>query len=268
MMISNMGKCWGVIGCGWLGMPFAKQLVQNGNEVIGSTTSPEKMNELKSVGISPVLLSTNDTNIEQNAFSTCQYILLNIPPSSLQEKYADEMLRLTTLFNSNTKIIFISSTSVYANHNQLATENDKLDGKGRNTPYIIEAENKLQKALKNRLTIIRMAGLVGGDRHPAKFMSGKEYDNGKDKINLIHLDDCIGLINQIAHHNFFGETLNGCSTKHPSKMEYYTWAAKRLGVTPPVFQNNEGSWKEVSNKKSIVTLNYNYTYSSPYEFPI
>lgn len=263
-----MENCWGVIGCGWLGLPFAKHLIQNGNKVIGSTTSHEKMEVLRNAGIAPVLLSASKSDEQKNVFSPCNYILLNIPPSSLKENYADVMLHLSHQFPSEAKVIFISSTSVYADKNQIATETDELDGDGRNAPYIIEAEKALQQSLKDRLTIIRMAGLVGGDRHPGKFMSGKTYNNGRDKINLIHLEDCIGLTDKVAQQNFFGETLNGCSTEHPSKMEYYAWAAKQIGIDSPIFQNNEGKWKEVSNKKTKTSLSYNYKYNSPYEFPL
>lgn len=263
-----MENYWGVIGCGWLGLPFAKHLIENGNQVIGTTTSKKKIEVLRNAGISPVLFSAGSNERIEDIFNSCSFILLNIPPSSLKEKYADAMLRISDKINSETKVIFISSTSVYADKNQIATEADKLeDGEGRNAPYVIEAEKALQIKLKNRLTIIRMAGLVGGERHPAKFMSGKHYDNGQNKINLIHLDDCIGLIKKVILEDYFGEIINGCTTEHPSKIEYYTWAAKKKGIEPPFFENNKGKFKEVSNKKSKISLNYGYKYQTPYEFP-
>jgi nucleoside-diphosphate-sugar epimerase len=268
MKLSNMENCWGVIGCGWLGMPFAKHLIHKGNKVIGSTSSTEKMEVLRKEGISPLLLSANDSVQQHDVLSSCNYILLNIPPSTLKENYADTMLQICNQFNSESKVIFISSTSVYADTNQTASETDKLDGEGRNASYIIETEKVLQQLLKERLTIIRMAGLVGEGRHPTKFMSGKKYDHGKNKVNLIHLDDCIGLIDKVAQENYFGEIINGCSTEHPTKMEYYTWAAEQMGIAPPVFNEDEGTWKKISNNKSKSSLNYKYKYATPYEFPL
>lgn len=263
-----MENCWGVIGCGWLGLPFAKHSIENGNKVIGTTTSKEKMEVLRNAGISPVLFTADGDERIGDIFNSCNFILLNIPPSSLREIYSEKLLSLAKQFHPESKVIFISSTSVYADKNQEAKETDELDGEGRNAPYIIEAERALKQHLKERLTIIRMAGLVGGERHPAKFMSGKAYDNGKDKINLIHLEDCIGLINEVTEKKYYGETLNGCSTEHPTKIDYYTWAAKKMKITPPIFQEKEGSWKEVSNKKSKNSLKYHYKYNSPFDFPI
>lgn len=268
MKLSNIENCWGVIGCGWLGLPFAKHLILKGNKVIGSTTSAEKMEVLRKEGVSPLLLSANNNVQQHEVLSSCNYILLNIPPSTLKENYASAMLNICTQLSPKSKVIFISSTSVYADKNQTASEIDALDGNGRNAAYIIEAENKLKKALKERLTIIRMAGLVGGERHPAKFMSGKKYEHGKNKVNLIHLDDCIGLIDKVAKENYFGEIINGCSSEHPTKMDYYTWAADQIKITPPTFNQEEGKWKKISNKKSTSSLNYNYKYESPYEFPL
>ena len=263
-----MTKRWGVIGCGWLGLAFAKHLIKNGFEVIGSTTSPDKTEKLRNSGISPVLLSLTEGPIPEHEFEKCDYILLNVPPSTLKEEYADQLTNLTAQFNSVSKIIFISSTSVYADKNQIATEEDVLDGEGRNATYIIQAEKSLINKLKERLTIIRMAGLVGGERHPVKFMSGKHYENGKNKVNLIHLDDCIGIIDKVIQENFFGKIINGCTQEHPTKKEYYSWAAEQLNIPAPTFAENEGKWKEVSNKKSTHSLKYNYKYSSPFDFPI
>ncbi|MEO0901041.1 MAG: NAD(P)-binding domain-containing protein, partial [Bacteroidota bacterium] len=48
-----MNKSIGVLGCGWLGFPLAQKLVEQGYEVHGSTTSPEKLNLLQSKGIEP-----------------------------------------------------------------------------------------------------------------------------------------------------------------------------------------------------------------------
>lgn len=263
-----MTERWGIIGCGWLGLPYAKYLTGNGIEVVGTTTSPEKLKKLDELGIVPILLSLKENQVIGAELATCNYILLNIPPSSLQDKYAERLSALAKQFNPKSKVIFISSTSVYSDKNQVAQENDELDGEGRNAPFIIEAERELDKVLEERLTIIRMAGLVGGDRHPAKFMSGKNYQEGMNRVNLIHLEDCIGIINKVKQENYFGEILNGCTTEHPNKMNYYKHAAEKLNIIPPSFQQNEGRWKKVSNKKSKTSLNYSYKYDSPYDFPL
>lgn len=46
-----------ILGCGWLGFPLAKKLIEIGFEVKGSTTTENKLAVLKSNKIAPYLLS-------------------------------------------------------------------------------------------------------------------------------------------------------------------------------------------------------------------
>ena len=45
-----------ILGCGWLGLPLGKFLVEKGHVVKGSTTSEDKISLLASVGIEPFLI--------------------------------------------------------------------------------------------------------------------------------------------------------------------------------------------------------------------
>jgi 3-hydroxyisobutyrate dehydrogenase-like beta-hydroxyacid dehydrogenase len=40
-----------ILGCGWLGLPLAKAIVENGFSVKGSTTSTDKLTALENAGI-------------------------------------------------------------------------------------------------------------------------------------------------------------------------------------------------------------------------
>jgi 3-hydroxyisobutyrate dehydrogenase-like beta-hydroxyacid dehydrogenase len=46
-----------ILGCGWLGLPLAKALLENGFAVKGSTTSQEKLSVLENSGIQPFLIA-------------------------------------------------------------------------------------------------------------------------------------------------------------------------------------------------------------------
>ena len=45
-----------IIGCGWLGLPLARELVRNGHIVNGSTTREEKIAVLQAAQILPFIL--------------------------------------------------------------------------------------------------------------------------------------------------------------------------------------------------------------------
>ena len=46
-----------ILGCGWLGFPLAQQLMCQGFQIKGATTSESKLSVLQNAGISPFLLN-------------------------------------------------------------------------------------------------------------------------------------------------------------------------------------------------------------------
>lgn len=260
-------KVYGVVGCGWLGLPTAKKWIQEKRTVHGTTTSIDKIKSLEIEGIIAHVLDSEKSAQETKWLSELDYILLNIPPSSLKEEYGNYMLKIVKQLNPEAKIIFISSTSVYANNNKLVSEEDELEGTRRNSAYLIKAEEMLQDFAKDRLTIVRMAGLVGKDRNPAIYMQGREISGGDEPVNLIHLEDCIGIIDSIINRSIWGETFNGSAPVHPTKKEYYTYAAEKLNVEPPTFNDKNQSYKIIDSKKISEQFDYTFKYSDPFDFP-
>src|SRR6187399_503295 len=78
-----------ILGCGWLGLPLAKQFIQKEFLVKGSTTSEEKISILKDVGILPFLITLNNSEVSGDEFwmenmnqflKDSQVLIINIPP--------------------------------------------------------------------------------------------------------------------------------------------------------------------------------------------
>lgn len=262
----NQTKKIGIIGCGWLGLPLAEHLLGLGYSVAGTTQSQEKCALLTQKGIEAHQLEQEDFKKPQSWLRSCDYIILNIPPSQFQEDYASTLVELMKNCANPTKVIFTSSTSVYADNNCEVNENTPIEGGKRNGKWVIDAEDALRQLLGKRLTILRLAGLVGGKRHPVKYMSGKTYPGANTPINLIHLDDCIQIIIALLESNKWGEIYNACSPDHPPKEEYYTYAAKQLGVPAPTFTKEHSAFKKVNSLKLIQDLGYQYIYKSPFDF--
>ena len=57
-----------ILGCGWLGLPLAKKLIESGYTINGSTTRPEKIKTLRDNGIQPFLIKLSDSSFK-GAFS-------------------------------------------------------------------------------------------------------------------------------------------------------------------------------------------------------
>jgi nucleoside-diphosphate-sugar epimerase len=115
------------LGCGWLGLPLAKDLVSKGHVIKGSTTSESKISNLQSNGIEPFLidLGSIQSTAEISKFLASEHLIIAIPPRvKHHNNFKEQIESLISFIESSTikKVIFISSTSVYPNTNSLVME--------------------------------------------------------------------------------------------------------------------------------------------------
>jgi nucleoside-diphosphate-sugar epimerase len=257
-----------ILGCGWLGLPLAKSLLQNGFSIKGSTTSLEKMSPLQSAGITPFLLRLEEHQISESIadfLADSQILIINIPPKLRGGSTENFVAKITTLlpFIENStieKVLFVSSTSVYGDDNDLVTEDTPLNPDTEGGRQLAIAENVLHKNSQFQTTILRFGGLIGEDRNPVRFLSGREnIENPNAPINLIHQDDCIGIIEKIIALNSWNETYNAVAPFHPSRQEYYTQKATELNLALPKFAAlNTIVGKTILNNKLIEVLHYSF----------
>ncbi|WP_298521177.1 SDR family oxidoreductase [uncultured Kordia sp.] len=265
-----------ILGCGWLGLPLAKHFIAKNYTVKGSTTSSEKVNTLHEAAIQPYVFSlgtTNDDKLYTDFLANSDVIVINFPPRRIPNIitiYQEQIRAILPFINNTQKVIFVSSTSVYQNTNDWVTEDIDNQPEKESGKAVLAVENILREQLQDRLTILRFAGLFGYDRVPGRFLAKKkQLPNGKTPINMIHQDDCIGLIDAIVAKNIWGEVINGCADEHPLREVFYTAAAKKIGLTPPEFIPSESvSFKKVSNIKSKELLQYTYQHPDPLVFVV
>jgi nucleoside-diphosphate-sugar epimerase len=258
------------LGCGWLGLPLAKDLVSKGHVIKGSTTSESKISNLQSNGIEPFLidLGSIQSTAEISKFLASEHLIIAIPPRvKHHNNFKEQIESLISFIESSTikKVIFISSTSVYPNTNSLVMEEVMEIAESNSGRVLQEVEKLLQSNKFFQTTILRMAGLYGYDRQPGRFLAGKkEVSNANGKVNLIHQDDCIQIIFNIIEKELWNEVYNCCSDEHPTRQEFYTKAALTLGMEPPEFLSEEKSkFKIISNEKIKSTLNYKFIHPDP-----
>jgi nucleoside-diphosphate-sugar epimerase len=272
---STSKKSVSILGCGWLGLPLARHLLQNGFQIKGSTTSPEKLALLKKAGIEPFLIQLSDggDHTQLSDFLTSDILVVNYPPGV--RKGGAEQFRNSfgTLLNSlakspASKIIYVSSTSVYPNTPGTVSEEMRLQPDSEAGMVLLEAEDRLRELSGKEVVILRMAGLIGHDRQPARFFAGKKgLTNGEELVNLIHRDDCVNIIYKMIEERANGDTFNCCSDTNPPKRDFYTKAAEVLGMVPPQFAAPEvTSFKIVSNEKLRSHLKYDFIYGDLTKF--
>lgn len=261
-----------ILGCGWLGLPLAQSLLCEGYRVKGSTRSFDQLSLLSAGGIEPYYISLNPYIIGRNIhdFLDSDALIINFPPERRDDIEAYHEAQIKSLISELQispveKVLFVSSTSVYPDLNRVVLEADsvcpdKLSGKA-----LLSVERLLQSSYHFKTTVLRFGGLIGYDRKPGRFLSGrKELTGGDAPVNLIHRDDCIGIVGRIIERGIWGETFNACADMHPGRKDYYIEQARIGGFVPPRFNDSEKSgFKIVSSEKLKSHLGYIFKYPDP-----
>ena len=260
-----------ILGCGWLGLPLAKKLIEKRNSVKGSTTSENKLSILKDAGINPFLVALESESVSEtiNDFlAESEILIIDIPPKlrantdSSRKLFVEKIETLIPFIEKSTikKVLFVSSTSVYGDQNDLITEETNPNPETESGKQLLLAEAILQKNQNFETTILRFGGLIGEDRHPVKFLAGKEnLENPDAPVNLIHQKDCIGIIEEIIFQSKWNEVFNAVAPFHPSREDYYTQKAKEQNLILPKFSTEKSNIKKIiSSEKVQDILNYEF----------
>jgi nucleoside-diphosphate-sugar epimerase len=267
-----------ILGCGWLGLPLAKKLIEKEYSVNGSTTSENKLSILKDAGINPflVILSEVEGTLETESVSETindfltesEILIIDIPPklranTDLSRKlFVEKIETLIPFIEQSTikKVLFVSSTSIYGDQNHLITEETNPNPETESGKQLLLAEAILQKNHNFETTILRFGGLIGEDRHPVKFLAGKEnLENPDAPVNLIHQKDCIGIIEEIIFQSKWNEVFNAAAPFHPSREDYYTQKAKEQNLILPKFSTETSNIKKIiSSEKIENSLKYQF----------
>ncbi|XLS29516.1 SDR family oxidoreductase [Flavobacteriaceae bacterium M23B6Z8] len=262
-----MNKNIAILGCGWLGLPLAVSLVKAGYKVKGSTTSSEKLTTLENASISPFLIHLKETGIEGaiDAFlSETDTLFIDIPPGLRKDPSGNYVAKIQHLIFALQKtkvshVIFASSTSVYGNIEGSVTELTTPTPNTESGKQLLKTENLLLKEPSFKTTILRFAGLIGEDRHPITFLSGKKgIKHPEACVNLVHRTDCMEIIQRIIEQEPKEKVFNVAYPSHPSKKEYYEREANRRKLEPPQFESSGYQGKCIESNLLMKALAYNF----------
>jgi len=243
-----------ILGSGWLGLPLAERFVARGYRVRTSTTSAGRLQELAALPSEPFLVDIGRPDDSIDAFLQSTTLIVNITSKDIEA-----FRRLVGKIEESAieAVLFVGSTSVYPADSQRVSEAD--GGESPEHPLVV-IENLFRQSREFRTTVVRFGGLIGPGRHPGRFFRGNKVVRDPNAcVNLIHLDDCIDIIDRIVTGNVWGETFNACADTHPSKREFYTQAATLAGAPPPQFEEGgDESFKLIDNAKLKRVLGYRF----------
>ena len=232
-----------VIGCGWLGLPIAAELAERGFNVIGTTTSEERIPEIRCRGIHPRIYRIGDPNPP-----SASIYIINVPPSKTGH-YLESMTRTAEALDPKSNVLFISTTSVYTGRPDIFPESLVVPGrpepedKHRTSKHssipisdLILAEGLFWDVKRKRHSILRCGGLVGPGREAGRFMAGRTNVPDPDgPANTSPLDEVTETVIMMILLGEWGKVVNAVKKDRPTRREYYTKAALDLGLTPPEF---------------------------------
>ncbi|MES2857016.1 MAG: SDR family oxidoreductase [Bdellovibrionota bacterium] len=275
-----------LLGCGWVGVPLAQKLITNEVEVWGSTTRPERISLLSSLGIKPCLLrldgdSATSSELESvSSFFDTDVLVIGIPPQSalgsdFHLAQIETILAARAHSKSNRHVIYVSSLSVYGDEQGEVDETTTPTPTRDSGETLLLAENALRDAAKKSgfsLTIVRAAGLIGPGRHPGMFLKGKVLlPNPQSVVNLIHQEDLAELLSRLVSDtshlsNHETRVFNAVARAHPTREDFYTRSSIAVGVEAPTFKHekSESIGKRVSGDRIREITKYDFKYDDLY----
>ncbi|MGC9551503.1 NAD(P)H-binding protein [Vibrio metoecus] len=235
-----------VIGAGWLGLPLAQWLKQQGHTVYATRTTAQGVATTQQQGIDSFLCQLDRPDGLSQALRDreCDTLIGCFPPGFRQGHGEDYPKHWQTLVWQAKqahiqKIIMISSTSVYPDIAKpmneqdaslaLALDNAAFDSKAR---VLLKAE---QHVVTSGLdyTIVRCSGLIGPHRHPARFVSKMPHVSRLAPANMLHLSDAINIVH-FALQQLPRTIINATTPTTVSKAEFYQAALQAIGSSLPL----------------------------------
>lgn len=232
-----------ILGCGWLGLPLAKKLILSGHNIVATRRSEESAAALSQSGITGLSYALGD-NLAKPYFSPIfqsELLILNIPPGRKTfspDIFTAQMMDLIQQAKERgvAKVLFISTSAVYGENSRVVYEYSEPDPNSHSAKAHLKIEQFCQQLYADKACILRLSGLVGPGRHPINSLAGKtDLANGQRQVNLIHQEDVIQAILNIIDNKVFGHTLHLSCLAHPSRKDYYQWAAGQLDLPAPEF---------------------------------
>ena len=233
-----------IVGCGYVGAALGSALVRLGHDVLATTTTAARADELRSLGLTPTVVRLKDVSRLRAALTDRDDVFLMVAPKrgeqTYREVYLDGAGYLVDAVRGTavSRIIYTSSISVYGQSDGGWVDEDSptepISDSGRT---ILASERALRdgaESLGVGVTILRLAGIHGPGRGPVNVVpryAGQERDDGEAYVNLIHRDDIVQACVKLLDVAYDG-VLNLCDGEPVLRREYYDRLIAAAGGQP------------------------------------
>jgi len=270
-----------IIGCGYVGLPLGKALVAKEHEVYGVRRSAEGNAELEAAGIKPLVADITQPETLAALPGPFDWVVNCVSsskggPEVYRQVYLDGTKNLLQWLSANPpkKFIYTSSTSVYGQTDGMPVKESASTMPVNETSQIlVQTEKLLLQAFQTSkfpAVILRVAGIYGPGRGHLfqQYLKDEARIHGKGDriINMIHLDDAVGVIMAALKGGHAGEIYNVVDDEPVSQVNFYRWLGEALGKDMPPHATEEENAerkrgltnKKVANRKLKMELGYQY----------
>ena len=245
-----------IFGAGWLGNAVVEELASLQHKIIVASRRTISQKTHPNIEYCKIFFNAQSGAVEFEVPipQKVNDIIVMLPPTQMID-YAHTIDSICRKFPSVENFIFTSSTGVYDNHSGNVNE----DGKLNKVHPVVLAEQKIQITFPNNASILRLAGLIGNDRHPVRYFLNKKINsNGNAPVNLVHRKDILRALNLLLENPLPG-IYNLCYPAHPTRSDYYGEIARKIFRTELAFEDC-GEGKVINGSKFANTFHYEYRY--------
>jgi nucleoside-diphosphate-sugar epimerase len=230
-----MDKTLFSFGHGFSARALAARLVPQGWRIIGTTRSADKMAEIATTGVEPVVWPEGDVT---GLLSEARYLLVSAGPDANGDPVLNALKDEITAIAPNLRWAgYLSTTGVYGDHQGAWVDEDTpLSPATKRGQLRVEAEAAWQSIPDLPLHIFRLAGIYGPGRGPfAKLRKGTARRIIKDGqvFSRIHVDDIAQALELSMARPDAGAIYNLCDDDPAPPQDVIGHAAELLGLPLP-----------------------------------
>ncbi|MBM3208397.1 MAG: NAD-dependent epimerase/dehydratase family protein [Chlamydiae bacterium] len=263
-----------VLGCGYLGRMFLNARKEDKQSYIASTTSADKIQELKVFAGSVLQLNGNDLSYLESLIDSIDTILVAVAPGSAQsyeDVYLNTAQNLKKVLKKVKKPLYllcVSSTFVYEGIKGIADEDSPFVSTRDKAKILYETE-KIYLSCQTKdikVCVLRLGGIYGPGRELERRVEkicGKVLPGSPmEPTNHSHVIDVVSAAWYCIDHTIEG-LINVVNDSHPSKGELYRNLCNQMRLASVEFDETKrpdhGCGCIVSNKK-IKNLGFMFSY--------
>ena len=239
-----------IIGCGWLGKRLAKHLSGRNHYVIATTTSPEKVAQLKEAAHEVHVL---DFSKEFDAGFLQDADIAIFSMSISRDLWHKGFQKFNVTFK---KKLFFSSTGIYPQLNGIFTEEHRENLRGD-----LLASEQLVKTKYPETIILRLGGLMGDERSLKNFYADRQPPEPEKKVNYIHYGDISAMVELLLTADNQNKLYNIVAPEHPTVLEVLN-GDKEAGKS----SSNEDGNRIIPPDLFIKEFNYKFIHPNPKYF--